>query len=256
MKFLSSCLLAFAMYSRIPVPQMEFKEEHMKYSMCFFSLIGVVIGAAVWLWYQAGRYVTMSPAFVTVIAVLIPIALTGGIHMDGFMDTTDARSSYRSREAKLKIMADPHVGAFAVLGCGCYMLLAYGIWSAAEMEMLPVLSAGFVLSRVLSAGAVIWFPQAKAEGSAATFAGAAQKKGSTIAIGLTGFICVIWMLYHSVIYGGAALVGAGAVFIYYRRRIVREFGGITGDLAGWFLQVCELLMAGCVIAVKIVTEIL
>ena len=54
------------------------------------------------------------------------LLVTGGIHLDGFMDTTDARSSYGDREKKLAILKDSHVGAFAVIGCSFYLILSAG----------------------------------------------------------------------------------------------------------------------------------
>ena len=50
MPVIRSLLIAFSTYSRIPVPQVEWTEENRKYSMCFFPLIGAVIGLLVWGW--------------------------------------------------------------------------------------------------------------------------------------------------------------------------------------------------------------
>ena len=60
--------------------------------------------------------------------VLLPVLVTGGIHMDGFLDTTDALSSWQPREKKLEILKDSHAGAFAIImGCS-YFVLALGVW--------------------------------------------------------------------------------------------------------------------------------
>ena len=48
--------------------------------------------------------------------------------------------------------------------------------------------------------------------------------------------------------GVAALFGMAAAFVYYRIESYRRFGGITGDLAGYFLQLCELAGMGGVVA--------
>ncbi|MDE6595475.1 MAG: adenosylcobinamide-GDP ribazoletransferase, partial [Oscillospiraceae bacterium] len=57
------------------------------------------------------------------------------------------------------------------------------------------------------------------------------------------------MIVLNPICGTAAFLCGGAVFIYYRIFSVRRFGGITGDLAGYFLQLCEIwIIAGAVIA--------
>ena len=61
---------------------------------------------------------------------IIPILITGGFHIDGFMDTQDAINSYKPREKKLEILKDPHIGAFAVIS-----LLAYSIFWAGAMAL-------------------------------------------------------------------------------------------------------------------------
>ena len=49
MKFLEPMIVAFSMYSKIPMPRIEWNKENMKYTMCFFPLIGVVTGALIYL---------------------------------------------------------------------------------------------------------------------------------------------------------------------------------------------------------------
>ena len=53
-----------------------------------------------------------------------------------------------------------------------------------------------------------------------------------------------------------ALVVAGItilMFFYYRFMSYRTFGGITGDLAGYFLQMCELwMLIGTVVLVHVI----
>ena len=47
MKWLESCLIAISMYSKIPVPQVEWTKEKMSHAMCFFPLVGVIEGCFV-----------------------------------------------------------------------------------------------------------------------------------------------------------------------------------------------------------------
>ena len=119
-KFYHSFLIAFSMYSKIPMPQCEWNEENMAYAMCFFPWIGVAIGGVTWLWGTFGTYLGLSSAFYTVILTLIPWFLTGGIHLDGLLDTADAMSSWQERERRLEILKDSNSGAFAVITCAVY----------------------------------------------------------------------------------------------------------------------------------------
>ena len=117
---LQTIAVAFAMFSAIPVPQFDWNEKNMRYAMCAFPLIGVVIGAA---WCVCGAMPLPGLAKAAGFA-LIPVWITGGIHLDGYADTCDALSSYGDREKKLEILKDPHCGAFAVLRL-CSYFAAY-----------------------------------------------------------------------------------------------------------------------------------
>ncbi|MDD6066212.1 MAG: adenosylcobinamide-GDP ribazoletransferase [Firmicutes bacterium] len=246
-----SLCVAFSMYSKIPVPQVEWTRESMKYCICFFPAVGAVIGAVTLIWnYLAGSILSGSPLF-TAVLILIPVLISGGIHLDGLLDTADALSSYKSKDEKLEILKDSHAGAFAIIVGICWFVLDYGIYSEANTETLQVLAIGFILSRALSGFGMVTFRMAKNTGLAVTFSDMAVK--GRVRLVMAGYIllCAAGMLSVSLVYGVAALAAAGLVFVWYRRMAYQKFGGITGDLAGFFLQNCELAMAVCVITVKI-----
>jgi adenosylcobinamide-GDP ribazoletransferase len=235
------------MYSKIPMPKVEWSKENMRYAMCFFPLVGAVLGGVVYLWSSFSEVLAMSRVFNTIIVILIPLLLTGGIHLDGFMDTTDARSSYQPRERKLEILKDPNTGAFAVIACVSYFLLTFGFWYEVTPEVVPVVTIGFVLSRAFSGLAVVTFPLAKNSGLAATFSSEANKKLTRVVmicfilLATCGMLLINWKL------GVICLLGVILLFIYYYLMSVKEFGGITGDLAGYFLQLCELIIVICAV---------
>jgi adenosylcobinamide-GDP ribazoletransferase len=246
-QIVSSLVIAFSMYSKIPMPKVEWSKENMRYAMCFFPLVGAVLGGVVYLWCSFSNVLAMSRVFNTVIVILIPLLLTGGIHMDGFLDTTDALSSYQPREKKLEILKDPNTGAFAVIACVSYFLLTFGFWYEITPDTIPMVAIGFVVSRAFSGLAVVSFPMAKSSGLAATFSSEANKKLTRIVmisfllLAACGMLLINWKL------GLLCLLGVLLLFIYYYRMSTKEFGGITGDLAGYFLQLCELTIVICVV---------
>jgi len=170
---LQTIAVAFAMFSAIPVPQFDWNEKNMRYAMCAFPLIGVVIGAA---WCVCGALPLPGLAKAAGFA-LIPVWITGGIHLDGYADTCDALSSYGDREKKLEILKDPHCGAFAVIRLCSYFLAYFALCTCVSFTprvgVLWVLA--LVLERALSGLAVASFPMAKNTGLAHTFATAADK---------------------------------------------------------------------------------
>lgn len=242
-KFYHSFLIAFSMYSKIPMPQCEWNEENMAYAMCFFPWIGVAIGGVTWLWGTFGTYLGLSSAFYTVILTLIPWFLTGGIHLDGLLDTADAMSSWQERERRLEILKDSNSGAFAVITCAVYFMFYYGVYSQISARALAMIPFTFCLSRTLSGLAIVTFPKAKKTGSVSAMARGAkdrQVKATMcvyLLILLAGMLLVDWKL-GLLVYGVAILVYA----LYYRNAM-KYFGGTTGDLAGCFLSLCEVFMA-------------
>ena len=179
MKWLESCLIAISMYSKIPVPQVEWTKEKMSHAMCFFPLVGAIEGCFLGLWLFIAAQFHLSVGMRFLWASAIPFLVTGGIHMDGFMDTMDAVHSYGDRTKKLEILKDPHLGAFAVICAVVYLLLYTGSMyefcenASGKAYFYPVL---FLFSeRVFSGLSVVMFPSAKNNGLAATFSQASEK---------------------------------------------------------------------------------
>ena len=240
---LQTIAVAFAMFSAIPVPQFDWNEKNMRYAMCAFPLIGAVCGV---LWYLCGAL--PLPALVRAGGFcLIPVWVTGGIHLDGYADTCDALSSYGDREKKLEILKDPHCGAFAVIRLCSYFLAYFARCTAVQFTPRIGLcwTLALVLERAFSGLAIASFPLARNTGLAHTFASAADRKAvRSVLLVLAGLLCAALVLL-----GGGALVLA-ALLVFWRYRVVsdRQFGGITGDLAGWFLQKAELWMLAALAA--------
>ncbi|MBE6050698.1 MAG: adenosylcobinamide-GDP ribazoletransferase [Clostridium sp.] len=242
--------IAFSMYSKISMPRTDWNKENMKYAMCFFPLVGAVIGAIVVFFGNIADVLNLGNIFRTSIYVLIPVIITGGIHLDGFLDTSDALSSYQDREKKLEILKDPHTGAFAIISAAAYFVLQFGVWSEVKGKSLLILALGFVLSRSLSGLSIVTFKCAKNSGLAASFSDAAQKERVKYTMYFYIVLVFILMVLVDKFLGIAAFVSAILVFLHYKHMSMKEFGGITGDLAGYFLQVSEVLMALTVVLLE------
>ncbi len=242
----TSCVMAFSTYSRLPMPQVEWSEKNMRYTLAFFPLVGAAVGGvfalSAWLLGLLG----FGPVLRGAVLTAVPLAVTGGIHMDGFCDTVDALSSHAPRERKLEILKDPHAGAFALIWGAVWLLVYFGLLT--ELRSAATVAAGFVLSRSFSAWGVERLPSARGG------MGAQLKRGSrfpwwvlTLYLGLYLGAVALW---GDLLAGLAALGAALLVYLGYRVLAVRQFGGFTGDLAGWFLQVCELAILAAVVVVE------
>ena len=243
------------MFSAFPVPKVEWNRENLRWMLCAFPLVGAAIGLLCWGWAALGAYLGFPALLRGAGLTLIPVLSTGGVHLDGYVDTWDALASHAPPEKKQEILADPRLGAFAAIHLCIWFLADFALWAALpRYEGVPVLLA-FCLSRSLSGLAITAFPLAKDIGLAHTFAQAADRRTVwrfliVLSALLTVGLCLCgWQ-------GAAMAAAALGVFVYYRRMARTQFGGLSGDLAGWFLQTAELWMLGALVFSQYVEELL
>ena len=242
MNGLYSLLIALSMYSRIPVPVIKWSRERIGYVMCWFPIVGILIGIFLIIWIKVAEILKFGPEITGIVGVILPILITGGIHMDGFMDTCDAMASWGDREKKLAILKDSHTGAFAVMACSLYLLLYTAGCTEFTERTAAAVSFGFPLSRSLCGLLISSLPQARETGMLSDLTKeTAFFKLRRIMIGSLFIFGVLFFMTAGT--GSLWIFGVLAVFFgFSRRRFLREFGGITGDLSGYFVTVSELLI--------------
>ena len=251
MKIFRWIAVAFSMFSRIPMPRVEWNEKNMKNMLAAFPLVGAVIGALLLLWAYVSDLLGLGKMIFAAGMTVIPIAVTGGIHLDGFCDTADALASHAPPERKREILKDPHSGAFAVISLCAYSIAYFAFATEAGPGVRAVLPVAImhVLSRSLSGLSVIFFPTSASKGLLAAFREAAEKKTSAVILLILFAASAAGMIILTPI--GIAMVAASLLCLLWLRIMsLRQFGGMSGDLAGWFLQTAEL----CMLAVMVIIE--
>lgn len=243
--FFKALAVAFSIYSKIPMPHFEWAGKDMKYHLCFFPLVGAVIGALEFLWWLLKDVLCFGQIFYICISFTIPVLVTGGFHLDGFMDTMDAIHSYKPKDKKLEILEDPHIGAFSVISFAVYVLLCLGFGS--ELKRVDGIAAAcfsFFISRAFSGLGVVLFPKAKKEGMLASESDNSSKRvvvGSLVGQLIVAFLAEFFLVLR---YGMAPLFCSAAQllsFVFYYFFAKKQFGGINGDLAGFFVCLAELV---------------
>ena len=252
MTLLRSIALAFAMFSRLPVPKTDWSPQNMRYMMAGFPLVGGAVGLLLFGWAALAQWLSLGAALTACGLTLIPVAVTGGIHLDGFCDTTDALASRAEPARKCEILKDPHIGAFAAIGLAAYFLVYFSLCATLILSRpaLQLLCCAPVLSRVLSGLSVVCLPGTGGAGTLHSFQEAADRRAVRIVLLVLLALCAAVLPACSIIGGGLMLLAAAACFwrvAYVARRAV---GGMRGDLAGWFLQRCEL----CCLAALVLTQ--
>ena len=134
-----------------------------------------------------------------------------------------------------------------LLSNGYYSMIIHSITERAKDYGYTV----FTVS-TLSGLSVICFPQArkKGQGLVATFSESAEKRVNRRTLMIYLIVLSALMIVVGKWSGAAAVIMALLVFWYYHHMCISKFGGVTGDLAGYFLQMCEILMALAVVVME------
>ncbi len=251
MKILNSFRIALAMFSKIPVGKADWSEDNMQFSMCFIPFVGIVNAAALFLWYYLCIKLSFNNILFGTVAAVLPLLITGGIHMDGFCDVVDSLASYAEKGKRLEILKDPHVGAFAIIWCSAYMIVMAGLMSGiSSYETVYMIGVGYVLSRAVSCLLSVFMKNAKREGTLYTFTSRQNKNiaACVLAIYIFGSLTIMCIIQFYT--GILTVLLCMLTVLYFLRMADKNFGGITGDLAGFFIQICELVIVAAVILVQ------
>ena len=152
------------------------------------------------------------PYFFVIFLILIPVFITGGIHLDGFLDTQDALSSWQTKERRLEILKDSHAGAFAIISCTVYFLMYIGVYSCLSVRSMEVIAYSFMLSRTLSGLSVVTFPQARKKGMVADFSESASTRITRMVLGIYLIVLCFLIPLTGGICGIGCVISAGVVF--------------------------------------------
>jgi adenosylcobinamide-GDP ribazoletransferase len=238
----TAVVAAFSTFSVFPTPRIEWDEFSLKNVLAALPLVGAAVGGFLCLYFWLSGLLELPAILSAVVFTILPVALSGGIHMDGFADMTDALSSHAAPEKKRAILKDPHCGAFAVIGVGCYLLLYFGLCAALPLDWKTVglLGVTHVLSRAIGS-LLSLLPSANADGMQRTFRDSASKGSLWVLI-----LWVVLLLSGAAVLSPLAAVGmllaGGLVFLYIRHTAAKQFGGMSGDLAGAGITLSAIAM--------------
>ena len=227
-------ILGLQFFTRIPInKQIEFNKENLKYSVAFLPLIGLIIGGLGGLFYIfLSPYNLLVGSFMT---LLTTIVLTGGLHIDGLSDTADGFFSNRGKEESLEIMKDSRIGAFGVLSILVVILFKFILITS--ISNLPlVLALSFANSRLSVSYLISTKKPSKADGLGKLFSESNPRKLVIFGGLIYTIILVILDFKFLLPLAFSLLMGQYISQISYKK-----IGGLTGDVYGAIIEVCETL---------------
>lgn len=260
--WLRACIAAFQFLTRLPIPvQIDYTDRVFQRSVIFYPLAGFVIGLLLLL---AGEGLSLVlPAMPAAVLLLgFWVVLTGGLHLDGLMDTADGILSHRPREQMLEIMKDSRVGAMGVIVCVLHLLLKFsllytllgtgGMGSVCFLlAIVPIWSRWFMVT------AIQGWPYARRDSGLGSFFRGVTKWHVTMSVLVALFtttllVAVFSRLADSSVISFSFIYGLTIIFSFAIGTILtgwilatyisRKLGGLTGDTYGALNELLETLL--------------
>lgn len=235
--WLHAFFMAWGMFLAVPCPYKKWDESALDKMLVFLPVVGAIIGGLWALLAYLTSLLSFPAAVTAALMAAFPWAITGFIHLDGFMDVCDAVLSRRDLETRQRILKDPHCGAFAVISLGLLMLASFAVllsWEFAPIKLLP-LALIPAATRASAGMAVLLFkPMSTSQYSRE------REKGLAIplAVMLAAAVAVPPILCGI---GGLAPAAAAAAYWLLALFGKKQLGGMNGDISGFALTLGELV---------------
>lgn len=236
-KYFQAFMMTQSMFCAIPCPCRVWNEKARPYMLFFLPIVGLEIGAVWALVHKALQFIQVPGPIYSLVMCAVPYFMSGFIHLDGFLDVTDAISSWKTLEQRRAILKDSNVGAFSVIWCVFLILTEFAAFSSVSDESKGlILLAVPVLSRSCSALAVRNLKSMSTSQYAQTTVYPKWHTGCSI---LVIMLCVALGFALGGKYGFvtiAVILGYGCALY----RSYRLLDGMNGDISGFCLTISEL----------------
>lgn len=237
----NSLLIALSFITIAPLPVKflpDWTRDNLRHFCLMLPVAGIIFFAPVWAlsWLGLRELVNLSSVLRGLFMTLMTLALTGGLHMDGLLDTCDAIFSHQDREIRLKILDDPHSGAFAVIGCVSALmlktLLFAELFSSASVSAFH--AALIPVSSRLGMGMLLACMNFAKPGGLAVILGESRSQGDRYLLMIIFAVLTLCDFVTGII--------IALITLLWCRICSKIFGGITGDLLGAFVELSEIIL--------------
>lgn len=231
-------LIALTFLTRLPLPapKVEITSEEFTRSYRYYPLVGLVIGLFLWLLAKV-LILYFPPLVLGALLLVAELILTGGLHIDGFMDSMDGLLSARSPERILEIMKDSRVGAHASMALCGLLFLKFTLFASLTPTQYSILLVMPMLSRWVFQIGVIGFPYARAQGLGKGIHDTSRWLPFLVSGGV-----VLGISFFLVGLAGLITFGVCVIAVtLWAYKISALLGGLTGDLYGAIIELSEVI---------------
>ncbi len=219
----------------IPLPG-KFSPEEIGRSMGYFPVVGIIIGLILagfnWIF-----GLLLPPAVVNVLLVVLLVVISGGLHLDGLVDTCDGIAGHKTPEERWQVMHDSRAGGFGIIGACCLLLLKYiSLNSVPQSLLMMTLILLPVVSRWAMVYAVFAYPYARPSGLGKVFKhGVSWQQFALATVIALAVMAILFQLAGVVI-----MFGIWIIVVALAAYLKRKFSGLTGDTYGAINEASEV----------------
>jgi adenosylcobinamide-GDP ribazoletransferase len=224
-------IVAIQFLTRLPTPRIAVSSEEFAASMRWFPAVGLIVGAIVAAGGWAGARI--DPWTGALAALILWVAVTGALHLDGLGDIADASgAAHKDRERLLAVLGDPHAGSFAVVTIALQLVAKVVLLHALlDRDAFAAIALVPFAARI---GPLLWsraLPDLHA-GLGSRFRNAVRPVD--FLIWSLALVAAVWI--------SPSLLIAPLVFLLWGWWLMRRIGGISGDGHGAGIEVSESLL--------------
>ena len=245
MNYVRQFIFALTFLTRIPVPfKIEYNKKLPGRSMAFYPLVGIIIGVIVVLFDRCSMFIFSLPVRNTIVLIGF-ICVSGGLHLDGFMDTVDGIFSGRKSSRIKDIMHDSQIGAFGVIALFLLLLLKFNLLLELQgVNRISVLIMMPALGRFMIILAAKYFPLSDSSKLGRDFIKGCDR--------IQVFISCIWILFLFLclyyFYSFSAIIFliilslCILISLIVGTAVVSKIDGLTGDVYGAISEIAEVVV--------------
>lgn len=236
--------LALSLLTALPTST-RWPEGEQTGAAAWFPVVGLILGSFGWVAVHALEFAGWDGRASLVVGALIVAMWAGAtrmLHWDGLADYSDGLWGGSTPEERLAIMADVHTGAFGATAVVIVALVETGSVASilsGDHEMPILLIPAFAR---MSASCAAWLGRpARPSGLGRSVMGPPTPFDVVMAAGVVG--SSVALLYWGFGVSGAVIGLVGIVLaLGVPHVLAKPTGGVTGDVMGAGVLVCEALL--------------
>jgi len=214
-------------------------------SLKYYPLVGAIIGLLLLVFiFSLNIFSSGHTIYIAVLTVFLWVVLSGGLHLDGVADMADAWvGGLGDKDKTLHIMKDPTCGPFGVIAIVFTILL-----KLVFVYELIMINPWFILlppllSRAAIIGLLMHIPYARPQGMGYDLSTVTDKNKNKVSMAISILASISLLMLFSNIMMILGIFAVCTLFYYlFTSNVLNRIGGITGDIAGAFIEYMELII--------------